>query len=416
MSSTLDIRQPEWLKNAPALPDRLPKRWGKLWDQGWALLHNSARPPLDVLDDIWISVGTGYFMPVFGHWDIVHIVHDLLAYDVDLAASQILLVIKTLRDPDGQLPAALREYQTEDGSRHIVPELDFTCPPLWPVGAWSVFRRSKDLDFLLAAYNGAAKGLPWFERNRRLPIGLFWAKDSVGGWGWETGLDINPRWDDRDRRTRPRALIDTSCQMCMYYDSIGMMAETLGLPTATERWRRRSAELGELIRGLLWYEKDGMFYDRDIETGKWNRIKTVSSFWPMTAGVASADQTNRMVENLSNPKSFFTTLPVPSVAIDDPTFELDCWRGPTWLSQTYWVMRGLHRCGYHDLAKDIGTRVLDGAAKVLDEHGTILEFYHPQGGPISELKRKGKPTGPARDYIGHNPIHAIAMNTLEDWR
>jgi neutral trehalase len=158
---------------------------------------------------------------------------------------------------------------------------------------------------------------------------------------------------------------------------------------------------------MLWHTEDGLFYDREPTSGRWIRVNTPACFWPMLARQASEEQADRLAKHLADPEEYLTEMPIPSVALNDPHFSLDCLRGPTWLSQGYLAMRGLHTYGRDELAHEIGWRALDGAAKVFDEHETIFEYYHPHGGPTGDLLRKGSPRGPLRDFLGHNPIHAI---------
>lgn len=408
-----DITDPKWLASAPDLPGKLPSRWRDLWDHAWALHQRSCRPPLAMLDDTWQTVGVGYFMPAFGHWDIVHNALDMLVYDADFAARQICLVVKTLRDSDGRLPGLVREFSNEKGCRILKPDYDYSPPPLWPVAALEVFRRTGNKAFLRTVFAGAAKGLAWWEANRRLANHLFWFADCVGNAKWESGYDACPRWDALERNAKPFACVDLCAQMGMYYDSLADMAESLGRGEDASRWRASSQRLAEAVRTMLWHDEDGLFYDRRPEGGRWVRVKTVACFWPMVAGQATAEQARRLAEHAADADEFSTRVPVPSVAANDPAFGLDCWRGPTWLSQTYWIVRGLSRYGFKGLADRIATSALDGAAQAFAEYGTVFEFLHPHGGPNSDLGRKGKSTGPCRDYLGHNPIHALAMKVAD---
>ncbi len=86
------------------------------------------------------------------------------------------------------------------------------------------------------------------------------------------------------------------------------------------------------------------------------------------------------------------------------------WRGPSWNSMTYWVARACVDYGRVDAAKILLEKALDQSAKQFDLTGTIWEFYHPLGGNPMDVERKphSKYNTPCKDYLGHNPLIAMA--------
>ena len=77
---------------------------------------------------------------------------------------------------------------------------------------------------------------------------------------------------------------------------------------------------------------------------------------------------------------------------------------------TYWAFLGCVRYGRNDAARIILERALDETAGQCRETGKIWEFYHPHGGKPTEVKRKIKiGNQPCPDYIGHNPLFAMAL-------
>jgi hypothetical protein len=55
-------------------------------------------------------------------------------------------------------------------------------------------------------------------------------------------------------------------------------------------------------------------------------------------------------------------------------------------------------------------RALDRTAGEFARTGTVFEFYHSLGGHAETVVRKPNRAqiGPCRDYLGHNPLHAMA--------
>jgi putative isomerase len=129
------------------------------------------------------------------------------------------------------------------------------------------------------------------------------------------------------------------------------------------------------------------------------------------AGAATAEQARRVIdENLLHPGRFFAPHPISTVALSDPRFEQRMWRGPTWNSMTYWAALGCLRYGRADAARRLAERAVDACAAQFDRTGTIWEFYDPLGGDPRALARKPQTrhNAPCPDYLGHNPILALA--------
>ena len=131
----------------------------------------------------------------------------------------------------------------------------------------------------------------------------------------------------------------------------------------------------------------------------------------MVVGAATPEQAQRVIdENLLNPHRFFSAHPVSTVGVEDPLFELRMWRGPTWNSMTYWAARGCLRYDRPDAARVLVEKALDAVSAQFDRTGTVWEFYHPHGGNPEDVLRKPQTqfNTPCRDYLGHNPLIAMA--------
>ena len=68
------------------------------------------------------------------------------------------------------------------------------------------------------------------------------------------------------------------------------------------------------------------------------------------------------------------------------------------------------RYGRPDGARELLEKALDCTAAQFARTGTVWEFHHPEGGNPEDLVRKpGRAIkGPCSDYLGHNPLHAMA--------
>jgi putative isomerase len=194
-------------------------------------------------------------------------------------------------------------------------------------------------------------------------------------------------------------------------------AERLGAPKRSgEGWDgtsfgARAERLRDFIRQRLFGDATGFFHDSWAVDDPRHRPMALEGMWPLVVGAATEAQAMRVIdENLLNPARFFTAHPVSTVGVSDTAFELRMWRGPTWNSMTYWAARGCLRYDRHDAASALLARALDQSAAQFDATGTIWEFYHPHGGDPMAVQRKPHTAFnvPCRDYLGHNPLIAMA--------
>jgi glycogen debranching enzyme len=185
---------------------------------------------------------------------------------------------------------------------------------------------------------------------------------------------VNPRhWED--------VLVNS-----VYADglaSIERLATRLG-DDGLAGWARRAA--AQTLDGLLercYDERRGLFFSLLGSRERRIEIKTVESLMPLLLASLDAGVAARLVEHLADPTSFWTRFPVPSVALDEPSFTTGAeirgqrciWRGPCSPSTNWLVWRGLRRHGYNDLAGKLAD-----SCRELADAGGFNEFYNPIGG------------------------------------
>ena len=77
---------------------------------------------------------------------------------------------------------------------------------------------------------------------------------------------------------------------------------------------------------------------------------------------------------------------------------------------TLWAAKGCLRYGRTDAAVVLLEKALDATEEQFEKTGTLWEFYHPLGGDPRTLLRQNKSdaSAPIEDYLGHNPLIAMA--------
>jgi glycogen debranching enzyme len=135
----------------------------------------------------------------------------------------------------------------------------------------------------------------------------------------------------------------------------------------------------KMVYELCWDEKDKIFYSLDSKNQKIKKV-TVSNLFPLILDNIPQKMHRALVDHLKNPEEFWTPYPIPSLTKNDPDFDPDSgfycnWRGPIWINMNWFIIRGLVKHGYRDIAKEITEKTL----KMVEKEG-FREFYNPLTG------------------------------------
>ena len=275
---------------------------------------------------------------------------------------------------------ALFDEQREDGFIPLMSDPwsqteDETQPPVIAWGVWDLYAYTKDLSLLEEAFTPLENYLAWDMEHRDL--------NGNGLYEWllrhypstcicaESGMDNSPRFDE----IREKDDVDFSCFMANEFRTMAKIASALGKEDRAAYWQACYERTRDGINELLWDEEDGMYYDRHLDDGTLKKVKAISCFLPLLAGVATGERARRLAHHLQDPASFGTAFPAPSISLDDPTFGTDCWRGPVWINYSYMTSRGLRESGFAEEADEFERRTLSAMAFWYRQEGTLYEFY-----------------------------------------
>jgi len=333
-------------------PDRTPHRRWWLWDSAF---H---------------SIGNAYIDPE-------------LAYDT-------LRTILDVQEPDGFIP----HMSYPEG--WIVPH---TQPPLIAWALYRLYEKTGRKDWVENLYEGNRKSLNWIMKNRDANGNFLyeWYVDpnvEVCRCG-ESGMDNTPRFDV----VQLMDSIDFSCYMANEMRHMEKLARILDIKEDAEGYASLFAKMSERINAELYDEEDGRYYDRELESGEFRKVSTPAGFLPLFAGVCPPDRAKRLAEDICNPNTFGTPLPIPTVALNDPYHSKDYWRGTVWINYSYMVQQGLRDNGFVQEADWLADATIAAVAHWYMREGCIFEIYDPQNMLCpSELERKGPAIKPAEYF------------------
>ena len=304
------------------------------------------------------------------------------------AAKNNSLLFMLHRRADGRLPGSI---QCVDG----VVEPQFNkfqgfCFPGPALNMYYLLGEDEDwLDLLADSLEGFDKYL--------------WKTRAISGDGllssfcvYDTGEDNALRYGDAPcwwtadepptgYRVVPMASMDVTSYSYACRDTLSAISRIRGQAGDAKRWRQRADEVAFNLRKRLWDEARGALYDRDKD-GNTVDVLCHNTLRCMYWGSVSRDMAHRFVrEHLMNPAEFWTPLPLPSVATNDPLFRNapeNNWSGQCEGLTFQRAMVALERYGYEPLVTRLGRRFL---AALIDGGYVFTQQFDPFTGEPSRV-------------------------------
>ncbi|MCD6289270.1 MAG: flagellar biosynthesis protein FlgM [Anaerolineae bacterium] len=365
-----------FLERCPALPADLPDSWRMTLSKAWSVLKTNVYSPEGTIPVRWTTPDRWPHRHMW-LWDSAFHALGWRHADLDMAWEAIEAVLSRQRE-DGFIAHMMSPVITSN----------ITQPPILSWATWKVFRLSHDLDRLHRFYPALCRYLEWDLVHRVTgEAGLLaWhIEENPLSRSGESGMDNSPRFDEGG----PWAAVDFNVYAVVEMQCLSSIARALGRESEAERWMQRGKRLAAAINDRLWNDEEGFYFDRRVG-GELSSVKAISGFFPLWAGIATAEQAGRLVAHLQDPSEFWPTVPVPTVALNDPTHSEDMWRGSTWINTNYFIIQGLRRYGYSDLAEELRQRTLAEVVRWYEKAGCIYEYYDCLGEKLpTTLLRKG---------------------------
>lgn len=200
-------------------------------------------------------------------------------------------------------------------------------------------------------------------------------------------MDNTPRGRLGEHATRPRPnnpdmlWVDAICQQALSALMMARLFELVGDEEAAREWRERHAEKSAVINELYWNEEDGFFYDIDRTTHEPYKVRTIASFWALTAECTSRERAARLAALIDDPAEFGGKFPLVSLSRSDADFVANgkYWRGSVWLPTAYAALKGLAAYGFYETARRAAGKLLAQMYATYTDvvPHTIWECYSP---------------------------------------
>ncbi|MEK7571870.1 MAG: trehalase family glycosidase [Patescibacteria group bacterium] len=360
------------------------------------------------------------------------------------------LIAHITYNPDEELyyPQA-DKWRTQQFWQNGVPTSGITQPPVFAIGVEYVYDHSPDKQAAEAFLEEMLPAIIRFHEHLKTyrdpeDKGLMTIIHS-----WESGTDNSPRWDSvyahvdldkipqsvkedvnlhrvddqigevshrptRENYYRFMGLIDMYAKWDWDYHKIVARS-----PFAVKDilfssiWARANESLARLLKKVGRYEEAALYKewakqtkqaiagtwdaekkqytDIDVSQGRKEKIAepTIATFVPLWAEAVTDTQLPKLIENLTDPKTFWTPYPIPSTAINSPKFEIArYWRGPTWPITNMFIIEGLLRYkDRHPKAEQLAEQLIDSTLEMMIQND-FYEYYDPTHGKGEKFNQK----------------------------
>ena len=299
--------------------------------------------------------------------------------DMDVAYNNQYLFLKYQR-ADGRFPGVLRRHP--EGTEAVFSHLQGLSFPYHALNLYD-WMRDENQDYLNLLYDAFSRYDSYLWRTRDTDgdgcLELFTLFD--------TGEDHSSRFPDTeklywgsDEPPYGHGLLPyESMDMMGYsYDTRVMLADVSALlRNGQERlWREKANAVRQRVREYLWREDRGACYDRDCNNHFMDTL-IHNNLRAMYHGLFYPDMAERFVrEHLLNPEEFWTPMPLPSIAANDPLFRNI--RGNNWSGApeglTYQrAIRALEQYGFYRILTAVGLKLLEAVKR----SGVFTQQYDP---------------------------------------
>jgi len=226
-------------------------------------------------------------------------------------------------------------------------------PPLFAWVEHNYYMKTGDQSRLLPAIYHNHKYFQWLKSNCRTPEGYYYTSN-LG-----SGMDNSPR------EGQAYGWIDITSQMALFAGYMEKLCAISGNTKLAKQYKDEYDGLKKLVNGKMWDAKDGIYYDVK-KNGTLHKKKTIASFWPMLASLASPEQVALLVGHLKNTNEFYRPHLFPTLAKSEPEYDPKghYWLGAVWAPTTFMTIKGLEQNGQDDFAYEAALNHIDNMYEV----------------------------------------------------
>jgi hypothetical protein len=345
--------------------------WSALFDHVYSVLESNLY--LDRFsNDILFAHPSEHFRKGW-YWDTAFTVLIWKNYDPTIAEQLLLDYLRGAVNPNG-LVSHMYYPNCKSG---------ISQPPLFAWAAMEIYNRTENKEFLREIYPLLDRAFAYWENFRDPEKNSLYSWQTLDETGQDNTLALGPD------PTATEAL-DLTAYLAFEGENLAKMADELNLNKDHLKYLQKSVLIQNAARALLWDDETQFFYSILKRDGSPILVQAASAFLSLISGIATPQQAEMLVtRHLLNSSEFWTTFPIPTTALSDPTYEPVYWRGPIWVNMNYLIALGLERYGYHEIAHTIYLKTITMVDQLFQERGKVYELYHPLTGNVTDVFNNG---------------------------
>ena len=271
--------------------------------------------------------------------------------------------------------------------------------PLFAWAEYNLYHKSANKRRIKEVMPVLQKYMTWIENNFKRENGLYAVPAQAGT------MFNSPR----DKVAYP---VDFNSAMAVGALYMAALGDILNEKDLNFQYKRLYFSLKTRINSLMWNADAGFYQDLN-EKGEKLQHKTIAGFWPLLAEIPNEDKAEQLISHLTNPKTFGTEHPFPTLSADEKKFSQngEGYRGSVFPAFNFMVIKGLEKYQRYDLAREASIRhlyyILDGMFPHGNEKGDLWEAYLPGKEGIAKLS--GNPSFPRKRYVPFAGLSTIAL-------
>jgi len=326
----------------------------------------------------------------FWAWDSWKHAAALCLFEPELAKDQVRAMFAR-QDSAGMVPDVIRLNKRYNNLRN-------TKPPIAAWAVWSVYKITNSVKFIQEMYPKLISYHRWWYAYRDHNKNGLCEYGSTDGTlvaaAWESGMDNAVRFDNasmlqngKHSWSMNQESVDLNSYLYAEKKYLALMADVLGKENDVITFNQEADALKLQIQNHMFDQKSGCFYDIKLNGKDFCNVQGPEGWIPLWVCAATKEQAEKVKNVMLDSSKFAAYIPFPTAAKSHPEFTPTYdgyWRGPVWLDQAYFAIKGLECYGFKDDAKKF----------------TIQLFNRLEG-----LKQRGRPV-----YENYNPLNGEGLN------